>query len=99
MKRWFARRPRYHLHFTPTSASWLNQVKRFGLITERRIRRGTFGSVRELESAIRDYLAHHNENATPFAWTANADAILKKRARFCVRTSDSVPHRPTADNE
>ena len=58
VKRWFARRPRYHLHFTPTSASWLNQVERFfGLLTERRIRRGTFGSVRELESAIRDYLA------------------------------------------
>src|SRR5688500_9163849 len=61
-KRWFARRPRYHLHFTPTSASWLNQLERFfGLLTNRRIRRGTFGSVRELESAIRDYLAHHNE--------------------------------------
>jgi len=57
VKRWFVRRPRYHLHFTPTSASWLNQVERFfGLLTERRIRRGTFGSVRELESAIRDYL-------------------------------------------
>ena len=90
VKRWFARRPRYHLHFTPTSASWLNQVERFfGLITERRIRRGTFGSVRELESAIRDYLARHNENAKPFAWTADADTILKKLARFCVRTSDS----------
>lgn len=90
VKRWFARRPRYHLHFTPTSASWLNQVERFfGLITERRIRRGTFGSVRELESAIRDYLAHHNENAKPFAWTADADTILKKLARFCMRTSDS----------
>jgi len=61
VRRWFARRPRYHLHFTPTSASWLNQVERFfGLLTDRRIRRGTFGSVRELETAIRDYLAHHN---------------------------------------
>jgi transposase len=90
VKRWFARRLRYHLHFTPTSASWLNQVERFfGLITERRIRRGTFGSVRELESAIRDYLTQHNENAKPFAWTADADTILKKLARFCMRTSDS----------
>lgn len=90
VKRWFARRPRYRLHFTPTSASWLNQVERFfGLITERRIRRGTFGSVRELESAIRDYLTQHNETAKPFAWTADADTILKKLARFCVRTSDS----------
>jgi len=90
VQRWFARRPRYHLHFTPTSASWLNQVERFfGLLTERRIRRGTFSSVRELESAIRDYLAHHNENPRPFAWTADADSILKKIARFCMQTSDS----------
>jgi transposase len=86
----FARRPRYHLHFTPTSASWLNQLERFsGLLTERRIRRGTFGSVRELESAIRDYLAHHNQTPKPFTWTADADSILKKIARFCMRTSDS----------
>src|SRR5262249_26088214 len=90
VKRWFARRPRYHLHFTPTSASWLNQVERFfGLLTERRIRRGTFGSVRELESAIRDYLTHHNQDPKPFTWTADADSILKKIARFCMRTSDS----------
>ena len=90
VKRWFARRPRYHVHFTPTSASWLNQVERFfGLLTDRRIRRGSCGSVRQLESAIRDYLTHHNQNAKPFAWTANADSILKKIARFCVRTSDS----------
>jgi transposase len=90
VQRWFARRPRYHVHFTPTSASWLNQVERFfGLLTDRRIRRGTFGSVRELESAIRDYLTHHNQHSKPFAWTADADAILKKIARFCTRTSDS----------
>jgi len=91
VKRWFARRLRYHVHFTPTSASWLNQVERFfGLLTERRIRRGTFGSVRELESAIRDYLSHHNQNSKPFAWTADADSILRKIARFCSRTSDSL---------
>jgi transposase len=90
VKRWFARRPRYHVHFTPTSASWLNQVERFfGLLTDRRIRRGTFGSVRELESAIRDYLLQHNQNPQPFTWTADADSILKKIARFCLRTSDS----------
>jgi len=90
VKRWFARRPRYHVHFTPTSASWLNQVERFfGLLTDRRIRRGTFGSVRELEAAIRDYLALHNESPKPFTWTADADSILKKIARFCLRTSDS----------
>jgi len=79
------------LHFTPTSASWLNQVERFfGLLIERRIRRGTFGSVRELESAIRYYLAHHNQDPKLFTWTADADSILKKIARFCMRTSDSV---------
>jgi transposase len=90
VKRWFTKRPRYHLHFTPTSASWLNQVERFfGLLTDRRIRRGTFGSVRQLEAAIRDYLAHHNANSKPFTWTADADSILKKIARFCMRTSDS----------
>jgi transposase len=90
VRRWFARRPRYHLHFTPTSASWLNQVERFfGLLTDRRIRRGTFGSVRQLETAIRDYLAQHNEHAKPFTWVATADSILKKIARFCIRTSDS----------
>ncbi len=90
VQRWFARRPRYHLHFTPTSASWLNQVERFfGLLTDHRIRRGTFGSVRELESAIRGYLAQHNEKSRPFAWTADADSILKKIAHFCMRTSDS----------
>jgi len=90
VKRWFARRPRYHVHFTPTSASWLNQVERFfGLLTDKRIRRGTFETVRQLESAIRDYLAHHNESPKPFTWTADADSILKKIARFCLRTSDS----------
>jgi putative transposase len=93
VKRWFARRPRYHVHFTPAlplAPTGLNQVERFfGLLADKRIRRRTFGSVRELESAIRDYLTHHNQNAKLFAWTANADSILKKIARFCVRTSDS----------
>jgi transposase len=91
VKRWFARRPRYHLHFTPTSASWLNQVERFfGLLTDRRIRRGTFHNVRQLEQAICSYLDHHNRNCAPFQWTADADTIIKKVACFCLRTSDSV---------
>ena len=86
--RWFVRRPRYHLHFTPTSASWLNQVERFfSTITTRRIRRGTFESVPALEAAIHEYLAHYNEHCTPFVWTATADAILDKVGRFCERTS------------
>jgi putative transposase len=74
----------------PPARSWLNQVERFfGLLTDRRIRRGTFGSVRELETAIPDFLTHHNQNSKPFTWTADADSILKKIARFCMRTSDS----------
>ena len=87
-KRWFARHPRYHLHFTPTSASWLNQVERFfAEITRRRIRRGTFTHVRELEQAIHDYLQHHNQSPKPFVWTATANTILGKIRRFCERTS------------
>lgn len=88
--RWFARRPRYYLHFTPTSASWLNQVERFfAEITQRRIRRGSFDSVRQLEQAIAAYLEDHNRNPKPFVWTASADQILSKLKRFCERTSDS----------
>jgi len=90
VKRWFARRPRYHAHFTPTGASWLNQVERFfSEITTRRIRRGVFRSVRSLEKAIRDYIDTRNENATPFAWTADADNILRRVKNVCMNTSDS----------
>jgi transposase len=88
--RWFARHPRYHVHFTPTSASWLNQVERvFAQITTQRIRRGTFANVHALETAIEDYLTHHNEHCKPFVWTASADAILDKIKRFCERTSET----------
>lgn len=90
VKRWFLRHPEYHLHFTPTSASWLNQVERFfAAITEDRIRRGVFTSVPQLERAIHDYLADHNKNPKPFVWTADADAILERLRRVCERTSDS----------
>lgn len=88
--RWFARHPRYHLHFTPTSGSWVNQVERwFGKITDKRIRRGSFASVRSLEKAIQDYLDQTNENPQPFVWTADADLILGKIQRLCERTSNS----------
>jgi transposase len=90
VKRWFLRHPEYHLHFTPTSASWLNQVERFfAAITENRIRRGVFTSVPQLERAIADYLAAHNQNPKPFVWAAHADAILDRLKRVCERTSDS----------
>lgn len=79
---WLKRHPRFHMHFTPTSASWINQVERFfALITEDRIRCGVFNSVPELETAILEYLVHHNADPKPFAWTASAAAILEKVAR------------------
>lgn len=88
IKRWFARHPRFHLHFTPTSASWINQVERwFSTLTTRYIRRGTHRSTRELEKAIRDYLAVNNKNPKPFQWTKSADDILASIKRFCLRIS------------
>ncbi len=90
VKRWFLRHPEYHLHFTPTSSSWLNQVERFfGEITEKRIRRGVFRSVPALEAAIREYLEHHNANPKPFKWTADADLILNRIKKVIEPTSDS----------
>jgi DDE superfamily endonuclease len=82
VKAWLAKHPRFHLHFTPTSASWLNLVERFfGLITEDAIRRGVFRSVADLEAAIGAYLDHHNADPKPFIWTAPAADILAKVAR------------------
>jgi len=90
VKRWFLRHPEYHLHFTPTSSSWLNQVERFfAEITEKRIRRGAFRSVPALEEAIREYLDHHNESPKPFRWAADADLILDRVKKVIDRTSDS----------
>jgi len=87
IKAWFARRPRYHLHFTPTYASWLNQVERwFALLSERQIRRGVHRSVAELEEAVAAFIAHHNATPRPFRWTKSADDILRSIARFCHRT-------------
>jgi transposase len=92
--RWFARHPRYHLHFTPTSGSWINQVERwFRENTEKRIRRGSFTTVRSLEQAILEYFDHNNENPKPFVWTADADSILGKIERVCERISNSG-HQP-----
>ncbi len=90
VRRWFLRHPEYRLHFTPTSASWLNLVERFfGEITEKRIRRGAFRSVPALEAAIREYLEHHNAAPKPFVWTASADLILSKVRKVCERISNS----------
>ncbi len=86
--RWLLRHPRYQLHFTPTYSSWINQVERwFALLTDKQLRRGTHTSTRQLEDAIRLYLAASNETAKPFVWTKTADDILASIARFCQRTS------------
>lgn len=90
IRRWLAKRPRFHVHFTPTGASWLNLVERwFGILTDKQLRRGVHRSTRELEAAIKRYLAMHNEDPKPFVWTKTADDILESVARFCRRTSDS----------
>ena len=79
VKDWLAKHPRFHLHFTPTSASWVNLVERFFRdITEEQIRRGVFRSVDELEAAIKQYLEHRNANPKPYKWTATPEAILAK---------------------
>jgi transposase len=79
VREWFVRHPEFVPHFTPTSGSWLNQVERFfAQITERRIRRGSFRSVAELEAAIDSYLRTHNERPKPLVWTKPADLILRK---------------------
>ena len=90
IRNWLAKRTRFHVHFTPTSASWINLVERwFGTLTDKQIRRGTHRSVRELEAAIKSYLAITNQAPKPFVWTKTADAILASVARFCARTSGS----------
>ena len=84
VKAWLARRPRYHFHYTPTYASWLNQMERwFGLITQQAIRRGSFRSVAELVQKIDAYVANYNLHKRPFAWTATADSLLAKLQRLC----------------
>ncbi len=87
---WLLRRPRLHLHFTPTSASWLNQVKRwFAEITRRQLRHGTYRSTLALEKAIKEYLEVYNENPKPFIWTKRADQILESLKTYCSRISDT----------
>ena len=90
IKRWLAKRPRYHVHFTPTSSSWLNMVERFfSALTTQQLQRGAHRSVAELEGAIYAYLAERNKAPKPFIWTKTADQILEHVKRFCQRTSAS----------
>ena len=91
-RNWLLKRPRFHVHFTPTYGSWLNLVERwFAELTNKRIRRGAFRSVKELQSAIREFIEVHNENSKPFVWTCTADQILDSMARFARRTLGSHP--------
>ena len=83
VKKWLVARPRYNVHFTPTSSSWLNQIERwFAEITRKRIRRGTFRSVRELIMAIQNYIQRYNRNPQPFQWVASASKIIRKVNKY-----------------
>ncbi len=94
IKAWLARRPHWHVHFTPTSASWINQVERwFAELTRKQLRRGVHRSTAELEAGIAAFIAAHNEKPKPCKWVKSADDILASVKRFCQktmsRTSDS----------
>jgi transposase len=83
VKKWLMQRPRYHVHFTPTSSSWLNQIERwFAEITRKRIRRGTFHSVRDLIKTINDYIRLYNKKPRPFLWIASASQIVRKVNKY-----------------
>jgi transposase len=93
VQRWFQRHPRFHIHFTPTSASWLNMVERFFRdLTQNRLRRGVFRNLEELIMTIGDYIDRHNENPKPFIWTARASDTLEKvkRARRALHKRQSA---------
>jgi len=88
--RWLARHRRFHLHFTPTGASWLNLVESwFSILTRKQLRRGSHHSTRQLEHAIRDYVEHNNNHPQAFVWTKCADDIIDAVGRFCTQTSNS----------
>jgi transposase len=100
VRHWLQKRPRYHLHFTPTHASWLNQVERwFAILTQRQIKRGSHRSVQELETAIKDFIGAHNKNPKPFRWTKTADQILASIARFATATLDAHSKHISARNQ
>ena len=100
VRQWLQKRPRYHLHFTPTHASWLNQVERwFALLTQRQIKRGSHRSVQDLEAAIREFIAAHNQQPTPFHWTKSADQILASIARFATATVAAHPYATYTRNQ
>lgn len=90
VRRWFARHPRFHVHFTPTCSSWINLVEGwFSVLSRRRLRRGSFPSTRHLERAALEFVEATNGSPRPFVWTKPADEVLAKVRRFCMRISDS----------
>lgn len=90
VRRWLAARPRYHMHYTPTYSSWLNQVEIwFNIITQKAIRRGTFRSVKELVAKIENFVAHYNAKTKPFRWTATPDSIFEKLQRLCKNIAET----------
>ena len=91
VKQWLAAHPRFHLHFTPTYSSWLNQVERwFGLLSQRAIARGSFHSVSDLVNKIQAFIDSYNASATPFVWVATAQSIIDKVARIAMRISGTA---------
>jgi transposase len=90
IKAWLAGHPRFHMHFTPTGSSWINQVERwFGYLTDQMIRRGAHKSVQSLEKQIRDWITDWNDNPRPFVWKKTAEEVLESLARYCRRISDA----------
>ena len=97
IRSWLAKRPRWHVHLTPTSSSWLNQVERFfALITQHKIKRGAHRSVVALKADISDYIANHNADPKPFRWTKSADDILASIERFCLRNTPTAKSQRTS---
>jgi transposase len=91
VRAWLARRPHYHVHFTPTSASWINQVERwFAELTRKQLQRGVHTSTRQLEADIRAFIEQHNNDPKPFKWTKSADEILAAVKRFCQKTDQTL---------
>ena len=91
VKAWLARRPRYHVHFTPTSASWINQIERwFAELPRKQLKRGVHVSVKDLEADIMNFVACHNENPKPYKWTKSADNILASVKRFCLKVEQNL---------
>lgn len=89
VKAWLAKRPRFHIHFTPNYCSWLNQVERwFGIITQKAIRRGSFRNVKDLVKKIEVFVNNYNRESKPFSWTATADSIFEKLKRLCEAISE-----------